>query len=146
MPTIRLRKMRLVPPDPPKYEKRQVKREIFSFFVAGPASAHGWPESLLNRVKSVLGNIPTIHLRHQQVVASSAQKRSGALQISKIFPVDLWEATRACSIRFDLVISQLGVWLRAMEEASHQSGSRLLSHPPTRSIICPFSGIVLCMG
>ena len=34
----------------------------------------------------------------------------------------------------------------AWEETFPQSGSRLLSQPPTLSRICPFSGIILCMG
>ena len=48
--------------------------------------------------------------------------------------------------RADLVDCQPGVWQGAQEETFPQSGSRLLSQPPTLSRICPFSGIILCMG
>lgn len=33
-----------------------------------------------------------------------------------------------------------------LQRPAHQSGRRLLSHPPTRSMNCPLAEIVLCIG
>ena len=75
-----------------KNENQQAKRGVFSVSLEGIFSARGRSVSWQDTVESVLGNIPTIHLRQQRVTALPARKGYAAPRNLKAFAVDLGEA------------------------------------------------------
>ena len=122
------------------------QKGFFTVSLTGTISARGRSVSRPDTVETVLCNLPTIHLRQQLVAALPARKSYRATRYLKVFPVDPGEAAWRLRRAVRPGCLQTWVWQSARVETFPQSGSRLLSQPPTLSRICPFSGIIRCMG